>query len=594
MNAQRASTTRSAQHLTRRPRLALMAMAVAAALHAPALQAAQASAAPAQEPAAASGSAVPAPAPAPAPAAPAKAPAPRWWDKPLADRLNAALDNFFSGLRVAPKDGKPEGPPWWEVPLADSLNRGLDRAQARAAQLRWHHVSDLASDLGVAGPVLMPNPVLAAPKGEVDRSQALTLLQAWQAARLNDPQLRAARAGSAAAQERLPQARAQALPAVGYSASEIRNNVTREGVNTLNQPLEIFDRYESRNQTLSFRQPLFRIPLIYAVSQARLVGEEAQANLERETQNLAARVSGFYFEALLARDQLALVLTQQAFLRTVLEAEKRAVAAGTGTRTAVDEAQAKLDLNQAQELEARQAVEYTRRQLQNLINRPIGDLAKLDSARLKAELLAPNGLEDWVSRALVASPEVRALNAQLGQAKEEVNKARTSHLPTLDLVAQAQRSRSENIIAPSSSYVNRSIGVQLNVPLYNGGQVNSATRQASAERERVSEQLEALKLDLSLRIHREYRGVTDGLARVRGLEQAARSAEVALDSARKSLTAGVRSLVDVLNAEQNRVLVQRDLAQARYAVLVAAVRLHALSGAANEEVMALVSASLVP
>jgi outer membrane protein/protease secretion system outer membrane protein len=104
----------------------------------------------------------------------------------------------------------------------------------------------------------------------------------------------------------------------------------------------------------------------------------------------------------------------------------------------------------------------------------------------------------------------------------------------------------------------------------------------------------ALQEDLSVRVHREYRGVTEGLARIRGLEVALRSAEVALESARRSQAAGVRTALDVLNAEQQRRQVLRDLAQARYQLLASAVRLHALAGSAEEATIGLVDSLLEP
>ena len=130
------------------------------------------------------------------------------------------------------------------------------------------------------------------------------------------------------------------------------------------------------------------------------------------------------------------------------------------------------------------------------------------------------------------------------------------------------------------------------MPIYGGGFVNSATRQASAEYERAREQLQALREDLSVRVHREYRGVTEGQARIRGLEVALRSANVALDSARRSQAAGLRTALDVLNAEQQRQQVLRDLAQSRYQVLAAAVRLHALAGSVEESTIAMVNSVL--
>lgn len=541
----------------------------------------------------------------------------RWWDVPLSDRinrrldalgdkvregtreplsdqLNRSVDSVFTGVSLLFKAPKGQNLAWWEKPLADRLNARIDRVQATIAGLEARDFAVAARHLGLDGPVIWPEPVLPPPSAKLDPDTTLSILDVWRAAMVNDRSVRAARAGAQAAQERAPQARAQALPQVQFSASQFANNVARDGTNTLNQPLQIFDRYESSNQTLSLRQPLIRAALPHQLAQARLVGEEAQAVLRRETQNLAAKVAGTYLEALLAQDQLTLVLAQQRFLRTVVAAETRALAAGSGTRTAVDEATARLDLNRAQELEARQAVDLTRRQLEVLVNQPVGRLARLDAQDRSLEGLVQGGLDDWVALALRSSPEVQALQAQLGQLREEVGKARAGHFPTVDLVAQAQRSRSENVINPQARLTNQLVGVQVNVPLYNAGFVNSQTRQASAEAERTREQLEALRLDLGVRIHREYRGVTEGALRVRSLEVAARSADVALDSATKSMAAGVRSMVDVLNAEQQRAQVMRDLAQARYLSVASAVRLQALAGVVDEEIMTRISAVFKP
>jgi outer membrane protein/protease secretion system outer membrane protein len=130
------------------------------------------------------------------------------------------------------------------------------------------------------------------------------------------------------------------------------------------------------------------------------------------------------------------------------------------------------------------------------------------------------------------------------------------------------------------------MGFQVNVPLYSGGYVNSVTRQVSAELERLEESLSALRADIGVRVHREYRGVIEGRARVEALEVAVRSAEVALDSARKSMAAGVRTQVDVLNAEQQLSQARRDLSESRYAMLAAMVRLRSLAGESDETLMA--------
>jgi outer membrane protein/protease secretion system outer membrane protein len=148
----------------------------------------------------------------------------------------------------------------------------------------------------------------------------------------------------------------------------------------------------------------------------------------------------------------------------------------------------------------------------------------------------------------------------------------------VDAVAQWSNSGSENITRVNSRFENKTIGLQLNIPLYSGGYVNSTIRQAVAEQTRVEESLEALRRDLGVRVHKEYRGVSEGVMRVKALEQAARSAEQMMKSTQMSLSAGSRTQLDVLNAQQQFTLALRDLAQARLVYLLSRVRLASLVG----------------
>jgi outer membrane protein/protease secretion system outer membrane protein len=262
----------------------------------------------------------------------------------------------------------------------------------------------------------------------------------------------------------------------------------------------------------------------------------------------------------------------------LVDAAKKGLAAGSGTRTDIDDAQSRLDMAAAQELEARQNQDLARRQLQLLVNQPVNQIAKLNVAALQLSAPMPANLDDWTRKAEQASPEIRAMQARLDAARREVSKAQAGHLPTVDAVAQWSNSGSENITRVNSRFENKTIGLQLNIPLYSGGYVNSTIRQAVAEQTRAEESLEALRRDLGVRVHKEYRGVSEGVLRVRALEQAARSAEQMMKSTQMSLTAGSRTQLDVLNAQQQFTLALRDLAQARLVYLLSKVRLASLVG----------------
>lgn len=273
---------------------------------------------------------------------------------------------------------------------------------------------------------------------------------------------------------------------------------------------------------------------------------------------------------------------------------RKALQAGSGTRTDIDETQARLDLTLAQELEALQNVDFTRRRLEALMGMDIDTLAPLDVQRFAPPRPVPDQLAAWVERAEQESPELRALRARLEVARQEVDKAKAGHQPTLDAVAQWARSSSDSVTNINSRYDNKVLGLQLTVPLYAGGYVTSTVRQAVAEQERARETLEAARLELGVRVHREFRGMTEGVLRISALQQAVRSAEQAVLSNQKSYQAGSRTTVDVLNAEQQRTSAQRDLAQARYVYLVSRLRLQALTGEDQRASVAEVNRWLAP
>jgi outer membrane protein/protease secretion system outer membrane protein len=412
-------------------------------------------------------------------------------------------------------------------------------------------------------------------------TQAKDLLQVYQAAQQQDPTLLAARAAAAAERERVPMAKSQMLPNISANLSHTDNHLESTAPNFLGQEQTTNVGYPSRNKTLTLRQALYRPQLAAQYRQAKAQVEDAEAALVLEEQNLAVRVSGAYFEAMLTHDQLALVLSQQVAYTTQFDAAHKSFAAGSGTRTDIDDAQARIDMSLAQEIEARQNLAYTLQQLQVLINEPIDKLATLNVASLVLAYPEPMQLDDWTSRAEQNNPQIHSLKSRVEIARQEVNKAKAGHYPTLDAVAQWSQSESESVTNTDSRYTNNSVGLQLTIPIFSGGYVNASVRQALAAQERAEQTLEIGRRDLSLRVQREYRGVTENIPKIKALEQALRSADQLVLSSRKSFQAGSRTVLDIVNAEQQRVAVMRDLAQARYSYLISKVRLNSLVGIAD-------------
>ena len=410
---------------------------------------------------------------------------------------------------------------------------------------------------------------------------ALDFKTAYEAALQHDATILAERAAAQAAQERLPQALSQRRPSLSLSAGQNRNHLESQTANMLGQRSVSERYYDSNNAALQLRQPLYRPAILAQIKQARAQVQDADAVLDVNENDLLERVAQAYFDALLGQVQLDLASAQKTAFAAQLQSAQKGFAAGVGMRTDVDEAKARMDLAHAPVLQAQQALDLARRRLALLLGVPVAQLvqlADLDTQRFAPSAPVPTSAEQWIALAEESSPQLQALRARLRAAQAEVDKAQAGHKPTLDVVATVSRSDSDSVTSINTVYKQKYVGVQLNVPLYSGGYVSSTVRQALAEVQRMQQTLEAAQRDLSNQVYEQFSAMTEGVLRIAALEQAVRSAQQALLSSQKSLQAGARTTVDVLNAEQQLTVAQRDLAQARYGYVLAHLKLQMLAG----------------
>lgn len=423
-------------------------------------------------------------------------------------------------------------------------------------------------------------------------ARALDLLKSYRLALEQDASYQASRAETAASRELVPQARAQLLPNLSSSLSRSKNQTDSETPGFLGARSFSSYEYLSSSSALTLRQPLYRKYNFAQYRQAQSQVESAEAVLDKSLQDMLVRLCGAYFEALMAQDQLSLVLSAKEAYVGQLAAARRIFEAGQGTRTDIDDAQARYDMALAQELEAGQNVGHTRRQLQVIVNQPVDSLALLKPDRMQLVPPLPANPQEWITRGEEINAELRAMRANIESARQELEKARAGHMPTVDLLVQRSRSVSENQVTINQSYLTSQVGLQVNIPIYAGGYASSQIRQAQANLEKYQQQYEARRREVDLQIRKEFQNVAEGVLRVKAQEQAERSADQALFSNQKGYQAGTRTQIDILNAQQQRMNVRRDLAQARYQYLMARVRLQGLVGSLDEEEIKLINSWL--
>ena len=397
---------------------------------------------------------------------------------------------------------------------------------------------------------------------------------------MQDATYAGAKAQYVGAQEKLPQARALLLPSVNFSAGTHWNNTDADYRNDL-YPSGRRDFYDY-NYGVNVTQPLYRRQNDATYEQAKVLVRQAQNQLAAASQDLMTRVAQGYFDVLLARFNLVTIGSQKTAVAEQLEQAKRNFIVGTATITDSREAQARYDLVVAQQIGAENDLEVKSRALEQIVGKPVGRLAGFGGS-VTLNPPVPADMAAWVEQAYQSSLQVALAQQSVEIAAQEIKKADAGHYPTLDAVG----SLGDNYANSSPQGIGSDIkalvvGVQLNIPLYQGGGISSRVREAVAGQERARQDLESTRRSVALQTRQAYLGVTSGLAQIKALEQAVGSTKLQLESTKLGMEVGVRTAVDVLNAEQQLSIAQRDLAQAVYNTVVNQLRLKAAVGKLTE------------
>jgi outer membrane protein len=420
---------------------------------------------------------------------------------------------------------------------------------------------------------LLPALAVAAaigPAGAVD------LVTVYRDALVSDPVYQSNRAIYMATIERLPQARAGYLPLIAGSASIFRNHIEFDGAPTRD--------YTTKTYAVTLSQPVFRMQNWLNIGLAKHQVLQAEANFANSQQDLGIRAAQAYFEVLLAQDNVALSETQKSAIDQQLAQAKRNFEVGTATIVDTLEAQARYDQSVAKEIADKNDLETKRRALQVLLGKLPDSLTPLREPLELAPPL-PNDIEAWVAAAESSSFQIAAARENYEAFRQQVAVQRAGHLPTLDLSGSYSRNDSPTNASPPiiGPVVNTSsIGLLLSVPIYSGGLVQSRVREALANRDRAEQDLENARRGVAQAVRVNFLNVTSGIALVRALEQALTSTKSQLDSTILGRDVGVRTSVDVLNAQQQVFQSRRDLQQARYNYLLSTLRLKAAAGTLTE------------
>jgi outer membrane protein len=353
----------------------------------------------------------------------------------------------------------------------------------------------------------------------------------------------------------------------------------------------------SLGASLNGKLPLFNRGNAATIAQARKALVVAQADLEVAEQDLLLRVAQAYFDVLASQDALETTRANRAAITEQLASAKRNFEVGTATITDTREAQAKFDLATAQGIAAENDLLTKRIALDVLVGQT---RVQPQPLRVPVQLPAtvPADAEAWVSGADALHPSVRKSRLALDVALLESDKARAGKLPTVDAVASLGASDSRGSLPSANRTIGTSktgsLGVQLNWTLYSGGAVENRVKETVALEEKARNDLDAARRGVAQGTRVAFFGVQSGLAQVKALEAAESSTKLALEATQLGYKVGVRVNLDVLNAQTQLFTTQRDLARARYDVLIGGLKLRQAAGQLSPADLAAVNSLLAP
>jgi outer membrane protein len=412
-------------------------------------------------------------------------------------------------------------------------------------------------------------------------AQAQSLVEMYEAARGYDAGFISAKAQFEANLARANQSLGGILPNIAMSVSHTKTDVQRQisGVDAVRQDIA---QLETKTTAATLVQPLYRPAAWATYRQGGRQLQQAAAQYEAAEHELLIRVSQAYFDVLTSEDNFELVQNQKKAVSEQLASAQRNFEVGTATITGVRDAQARYDLADAQAIAAENDLR-TKRLALNMV-------AGMDNAQpkrlaKKTNLVTPpnEDVNSWVSQSQSSSPAVRQAQLAVEVADYEMDKATAVHKPTLD--AQMTYGRTENLKGTATPAITNpyttwspTVGLVLNVPLFAGFSGVYKVKEAIALKDKARSDLDNARRSTEQATRNTYFGLLAGLSQVKAYEAAEASSQSALDANKLGYSVGVNINIDVLNSQSQLYQTKRDLAKARYDVLVTNLKLRQAAG----------------
>lgn len=413
-------------------------------------------------------------------------------------------------------------------------------------------------------------------------AQAGELFDLYRQALSNDARYAVAKARVESAQEAIPLAVSNLLPRISVGANYGRTILNNDSAGFFgNVKREYY--FNPQNYSAVLAQPLYRQASYEAYWQAEWQTKEADAQLNQSLDELKTRLTQMYLQVQLASAQIQLIEQQKLAYAKIRQQAQRSYESGYGTVTEIAESQSRLDELLAEDTSARAQYNNRLTELRNVIGNPAFVPQMRSIPSFMPDLHEGRSLQDWLALARQNAPAVKAQQARVQTARYELAKAKANYLPTLDLRVQLGYDKDSGYTTINTTNNSKSVMLSFNMPLYEGGQTASLNRRAAADLIAAQQSERGLNDELAASVEKEFGNVTAQVVKINALKKFVETNELLVKATEKSVGAGVRTNVDVLNAESRLFEARLKLTSARIDYLQALVNLRAAAGAVQDD-----------
>jgi outer membrane protein len=426
------------------------------------------------------------------------------------------------------------------------------------------------------------------------QAQADDLLSVYQQALLNDPVVLKSQAQFMIVKEDIVQARSVLLPQINLSGGY--NMGEQEQYSNLSS--SVFDsEFSSLTYGANLSMQLYHHDSWLRLGNAEKSAHQSDLTYQVAKQDLITRVTAAYFDLLSTKDDLVFATAEKDAIARQLEQTKQRFSVGLTAITDVYEAQAQFDSAVTEEIRAENAIYQAEEELRVITNAYPRNVSVLNTARFSTSTPVPNSADEWQVTAEAKNLDLITAKVGIDIAQDNIDIARSGHYPTLDFGANYSGKNDENTINNVTTDIpgvnGYSLGVQLNVPIYSGGAIQSSVRKAQNSFVLASQDLSLTHRGVVRTTRNAYNTVIAAISAIKAFEQSVLSAQKALEATEAGFEVGTRTIVDVLDSTQNLYNAKRNLSTTRYAYIQNVLLLKRAAGTITDEDISAINSGLM-